>query len=97
MAGQGGRSRRASCSGADWLTGRPPHGGWAREICCDELWILLYVRTVTVTFSFGIGLRYLSGEATQTQTPAATRADIAQLANSDRPQQPEWLDLVWLD
>lgn len=58
MAGQGGRSRRASCTGADWLTGRPPHGGWAREICCDELWILLYVRTVTVTFSFGIGLRY---------------------------------------
>lgn len=31
------------------LTGWLPHGGWAREICRDELWILLYVRTVAVT------------------------------------------------
>lgn len=31
------------------LTGRLPHGGWAQEMCRDELWIHLYVRTVTVT------------------------------------------------
>lgn len=40
-----------SCAVAPALTGRLSHGGWAREMCRDELWILLYVRTVTVTAS----------------------------------------------
>lgn len=65
-----------SCAGTPALTGRLSHGGWAREMCRDELWVLLYVRTVTVTASLVSDYGSQGGLAAQgPPDTAATRAD----------------------
>lgn len=51
------------------LTGRLPHGGWAQEMCRDELWIHLYVRTVTVTAPLVSDYTILEQPGGQDQTP----------------------------
>lgn len=96
MAGQGGRSRRPSFTVADWTAA----AWWVGSRNVSRRVVDPPVRQDRDSHcSFGIGLHYaiLSSPVSQDQTPRATRANRARLANLDRPQQPNWLDLVWFD